>query len=30
MIKDAIKENPKSKIYIKIHPDVLAVKNKVI
>lgn len=30
MIKDAIKENPKSTIYIKIHPDVLSGKNKVI
>ncbi|HIC9381324.1 TPA: capsular polysaccharide biosynthesis protein, partial [Campylobacter jejuni] len=28
MIKDAIKENPKSKIYIKIHPDVLSGKKQ--
>ncbi|EKK0827692.1 TPA: capsular polysaccharide biosynthesis protein [Campylobacter jejuni] len=28
MIKDAIKENPKSKIYIKIHPDVLSAKKQ--
>ncbi|EAI4099261.1 capsular polysaccharide biosynthesis protein [Campylobacter jejuni] len=28
MIKDAIKENPKSKIYIKIHPDVLSSKKQ--
>ncbi|EFU0510911.1 capsular polysaccharide biosynthesis protein [Campylobacter coli] len=28
MIKDAIKENPDSKIYIKIHPDVLSGKKQ--
>ncbi|ELC9638274.1 capsular polysaccharide biosynthesis protein [Campylobacter jejuni] len=28
MIKDAIKENPKSTIYIKIHPDVLSGKKQ--
>nr|WP_276148206.1 capsular polysaccharide biosynthesis protein [Campylobacter jejuni] len=28
MIKDAVKENPKSKIYIKIHPDVLSGKKQ--
>ncbi|EAK6031737.1 capsular polysaccharide biosynthesis protein, partial [Campylobacter jejuni] len=28
MIKDAIKENPKSKIYIKTHPDVLSGKKQ--
>lgn len=28
MIKDAIKENSKSKIYIKIHPDVLSSKKQ--
>lgn len=28
MIKDAIKENPNSKIYIKIHPDVLSGKKQ--
>ena len=28
MIKDAIKENPDSKIYVKIHPDVLSGKKQ--
>ncbi|EAH9698435.1 capsular polysaccharide biosynthesis protein [Campylobacter sp. 2014D-0259] len=28
MVKDAIKENPDSKIYIKIHPDVLSGKKQ--
>lgn len=28
MIKDAIKENPNSKIYVKIHPDVLSSKKQ--
>ncbi|MBM0637574.1 capsular polysaccharide biosynthesis protein [Campylobacter sp. VicNov18] len=28
MIKDAIKENPNSKIYVKIHPDVLSGKKQ--
>ncbi|EAL1959202.1 capsular polysaccharide biosynthesis protein [Campylobacter jejuni] len=28
MIKDAIKENPDSKIYIKIHPDILSGKKQ--
>lgn len=28
MIKDAIKENPNSKVYVKIHPDVLSGKKQ--